>query len=54
METFISFYMDDVILSLKNSEKSVPPLLDLIISFSKLSGYTINWTKSEFMPLSSD
>ena len=33
-------------------EKSVPLLLELITSFKKLSGYTINWAKSEFMPLS--
>lgn len=51
-ETLISLYADDVILYLQNSEESVPCLLELITSFGKLSGYTINWTKSEFMPLS--
>nr|XP_014352427.1 PREDICTED: retinoblastoma-associated protein-like [Latimeria chalumnae] len=31
---------------------SVPPLLALVESFSKIAGYHINWTKSEIMPIS--
>lgn len=51
-EALISLYADDIILYLRNSERSVPILLDLITSFGRLSGYTINWSKSNFMPLS--
>lgn len=41
-EMLISLHAEDVILYLKNAEKSVP-LLDLITSFGRISGYTINW-----------
>jgi len=51
-EALISLYADDIILYLRNSERSVPILLDLITSFGALSGYKINWSKSTFMPLS--
>lgn len=47
-------YADDVILFLSQPEKSFPALLDQIKVFGKLSGYTINWQKCEFMPLSKD
>lgn len=50
----ISLYADDVVLFLSNPEQSVPLLLDLIESFGTVSGYTINWQKSEFMSLSAD
>ncbi len=30
----------------------MPRLLSYVDAFGKLSGYTINWSKSEFMPLS--
>lgn len=30
---------------------SIPPLLKLLDSFNKLSGFTINWDKRELMPL---
>ncbi len=51
-EALISLYADNVILYLKNSGSSVPVLLDLITYFGRLSGYTINMSKSSFMPLS--
>lgn len=44
----ISLYADDVVLFLSHPEESVPPLLKLINKFGELSGYTINWDKSEF------
>ncbi len=51
-EALISLYADDVILYFKNSGNSVPVLLELITSFGRLSGYTINLSKSSFMLLS--
>lgn len=52
VEMLISLYADDVILYLYNAEKSNPPLLEMIESYGKISGYTINWSKSEFVPFS--
>ena len=52
MESRVGLYADDTLLYLSDPEVSVPPLLDFINSFGTLSGYTINWGKSEFMPLS--
>lgn len=50
----ISLYADDVVLFISEPEKSVPVLLDLIRAFGEVSGYTINWQKSEFMSLGAD
>lgn len=47
----ISLYADDVLLFLSEPERSLPFLFDLIRKFGTLSGYTVNWQKSEFMPL---
>lgn len=52
MDHHIALYADDVILFLSQPEKSIPPLLDQIKDFGKLSEYAINWQKCEFMPLS--
>lgn len=49
----IGLYADDVILSLSDAKSSLSPLLDLIKRFGQFSGFTINWDKSLFMPLSS-
>uniref|UniRef100_A0A8D0AP61 Reverse transcriptase domain-containing protein n=1 Tax=Sander lucioperca TaxID=283035 RepID=A0A8D0AP61_SANLU len=50
----ISLYADDVVLFLSHPENSLPPLLELIKTFGGFSGYTINWEKSELMPLVGD
>ena len=44
-------YADDILLFVSDPQVSVPPLLNIIDSFSKFSGYKVNWTKSEAMPL---
>ena len=47
----IGLYADDIILTLSDVKTSLLPLLDLVKQFS---GFTINWDKSLFMPLSGD
>lgn len=47
----ISLYADDVVLFLSHPEESISALLKLIREFGEISGYTVNWDKSEFLPL---
>lgn len=47
LEHHISLYADDIILYLVDPERSIPPLLDLLETFGKFSGYSVNWQKSE-------
>lgn len=51
-ESCISLYADDVVLYLADPACSIPYLLDLIKLFGTFSGYSINWEKSVFMPIS--
>lgn len=44
-------YADDILVTLSNPSVSWPALLDMVESFSHLSRYKINWSKSEAMPL---
>lgn len=44
-------YADDISLLIKEPIVSIPSVLSTIESFSKLSGYKINWQKSEGMPI---
>ena len=53
-ECTIGLYADDIILTLSDVKTSLPPLLDLIKQFGQFSGFTINWDKSLFMPLTGD
>lgn len=48
-ECLISLYADDVLMTLSNPESSVPNLLKYVDLFGKISGYKINWTKSELI-----
>uniref|UniRef100_M3XL57 Reverse transcriptase domain-containing protein n=1 Tax=Latimeria chalumnae TaxID=7897 RepID=M3XL57_LATCH len=48
----ILLYADDFLLTLEDPVTSVPPLMSLVDSFSRISGYRINWAKSEALPLS--
>lgn len=50
----LSLYADDILLYISNPETSIPPLLQLTEKFGHLSGFTINWEKSELMPVSDD
>ena len=47
----IALYADDILLFLSNPEVSVPATLSIINSFGSISGYKVNYTKSEAMPL---
>uniref|UniRef100_A0A3P9CYM2 Reverse transcriptase domain-containing protein n=1 Tax=Maylandia zebra TaxID=106582 RepID=A0A3P9CYM2_9CICH len=49
-KTFL--YADDILLISTNPEQAVPAISSIIDSFSVISGYTINWSKSEAMPIS--
>ena len=48
----IGLYVDGVILTLSDVRGSLSPFLSLTQNFGQLSGFTINWEKSLFMPLS--
>ncbi|CAI5697422.1 unnamed protein product [Oreochromis niloticus] len=48
----IFLYADDILLISSNPEQAVPAISSIIDSFSVISGYTINWSKSEVMPIS--
>ena len=45
-------YADDILMLIKDPSNSIPHLMNAIQSYSRLSGYKINWTKSEAMPIS--
>ncbi len=48
----ISLYADDILLFISNPSSSLPAIHNIINAYSKLSGYSINWSKSEILPLS--
>ena len=47
----ISLYADYILLFITNPEKSIPTLLSIIHEFGLISGYKINYNKSEALPL---
>ena len=49
----INLYADDVLLFLTQPDLSVPAVMDVISKFGSFSGYKINFSKSEAMPLGS-
>ena len=53
-EHHLSLYADDILLFISRPETSIPALLTLISSFGKLSGFSVNWDKSELMPVSKE
>lgn len=54
MELIIRFPFTRIALFVSDPEQSIPHLLQLINSFGKVSGYTINWQKSELISLAND
>lgn len=47
----IALYADDILLFITNPQTSVPAVLEVINQFSVFSGYKINFSRSEVMPL---
>ena len=47
----MNMYADDILVTLVRPKSSVPALLSLVDDYGKLSGYKINWNKSEVIPL---
>lgn len=45
-------YADDILLLILDPVNSIPIILNKIETFSRISGYKINWPKSEMMPVS--
>lgn len=52
IEHKLMLYADDILFLTSDPHKSLPALMNTIDKYSKLSGYQINWTKSEAMPIS--
>ena len=47
----IALYADDILLFLSSPKTSIPAILTIFSDFSDISGYKINFSKSEAMPL---
>ncbi len=52
MEHKLMLYADDILLLSHDPLKSLPPLMKIIQLYANVSGYKINWEKSEAMPIS--
>ncbi len=47
----LSLYADDLLLYVTDPHTSVPPLLQCLKEYGAVSGYKLNYTKSEILPL---
>lgn len=47
----ILLYADDILLTVTDPIKSIPALINCVTEFGQISGYKVNFTKSEIMPL---
>lgn len=48
----LMLYANDILFLTSDPHNSLPALMNTIDIYSTLSGYQINWTKSEGMPIS--
>ncbi len=46
-----NLFADDILLTLSKPSQSIPKVLKLIDYFGKFSGYKVNYTKNEAIPL---
>ncbi len=49
----VSLYADDILLFMSDPLSSLPELSNLLTKFGRISGYKVNFQKSELMPISS-
>lgn len=47
----LSLYADDLLVYLTNPQFSIPPLLHVFKEYSDISGYKLNYDKSEAFPI---
>lgn len=50
-EHLISLYANEILLYIHEPLNSIPPMLSLFEKFGKLSGYKVNWDKTEIMSI---
>ena len=46
-----SLYADDLLVYISNPTQSIPPLIEILNHFGRLSGYKLNFSKSLFFPI---
>lgn len=51
VEHTVSLYADDLLVYISNPSTSIPTILDTFTSFGRVSGYKLNLSKSEILPL---
>lgn len=51
VEYTVSLYADDLLVYILDSSTSIPTILDTFTSFGHVSGYKLNPSKSEILPL---
>lgn len=51
IEHKVSLYADDLLLYVSNISTSIPAALQCLTTFGSLSGYKVNYSKSEFFPI---
>lgn len=50
-EHHLLLYADDILLYVSNPKESIPSIMEVFNHFGSLSGFQINWDKSELMPV---